>query len=422
MIPYRLTLVLITCVTCLSYTPNVQSQGLSSPTPSASQSSIKPDVGNTSTPLPEASPSATVPPNPQQSAPDGKIEILQTKLKQLGYYDGLIDGLYGSGTKAAISKFQAAVGLTADGIANDATWERLQAEPAEKPSPTVTSKPFLAADKSNTDQTTSLPHWFWLALGVLLTLVGLGGGIYVFLKAFGYEEFDEDETELPPSQLSETYQTRTERVEFKPQKKLEESRNNSYTPAPVKLSKINSLEVQPKNQTSAEALPVEQTTRLEKINIVDELIQDLHARDKNKRRKAIWDLAQQGDSRALQPLLELMIDSDSQQRSLILEAVSQIGTRTLKPMNRALALSLQDQNANVRKNAIRDITRIYELLAQMNQLLLHAVDDSDAEVQQTAEWALKQLNHIRAASGIDNFPSLPNYTNSSENSSSEPPL
>jgi HEAT repeat protein len=101
------------------------------------------------------------------------------------------------------------------------------------------------------------------------------------------------------------------------------------------------------------------------------------------------------------------MDSDSQQRSLILAAISEIGMRSLKPMNRALIISLQDESSDVRKNAIRDLTRIYDQVAQMTQLLGHAANDSDAEVQETARWALSQLNRIRASGG-DSGPLLPN--------------
>ncbi|MBD2184279.1 HEAT repeat domain-containing protein [Planktothrix sp. FACHB-1355] len=164
-----------------------------------------------------------------------------------------------------------------------------------------------------------------------------------------------------------------------------------------------------------EALEIREPTRLPKINIIDELIKDLQNPDPTKRRKAIWELAQRGDSRAVQPLLEIMMDADSMQRSLILEALSQIGTRTLKPMNRALAMSLQDDNPEVRKNAIRDVTRIFDMMAQVSQLLRHAVDDPDEEVQQTARWALTQLSRIRGLSGVDNFSNRPNSKNPPEN-------
>lgn len=49
------------------------------------------------------------------SAGNAVIRV-QTKLRSLGYYDGQIDGLYGSKTEAAVRRFQYAKGLTADGI------------------------------------------------------------------------------------------------------------------------------------------------------------------------------------------------------------------------------------------------------------------------------------------------------------------
>jgi len=158
------------------------------------------------------------------------------------------------------------------------------------------------------------------------------------------------------------------------------------------------------------SLAIEQTTRLPKIDIIEELIKDLQSSDPTKRRKSIWELGQRGDSRAVQPLVDLIMDSDSKQVNLILGALSEIGTRTLKPMNRALALSLQDRNPDVRKNAIRDLTRIYDLVSQIGQLLRHAVDDSDVEVQETARWALNQLNQINTISSYQSRSALHNWT------------
>ncbi|MFB2770638.1 HEAT repeat domain-containing protein [Pelatocladus sp. BLCC-F211] len=149
--------------------------------------------------------------------------------------------------------------------------------------------------------------------------------------------------------------------------------------------------------------PTESTSRLAKVNIVEELIQDLSSPDPIKRRKAIWSLGQQGDSRAIQPLVDLMIDADSQQRSLILAALAEIGVSTLKPMNNALAISLQDQSPQVRQNAIRDLTRVYDMMAQISQILCHAVQDCDPEVQATARYALIQMNRIRGLPAGDSI-------------------
>ena len=43
-------------------------------------------------------------------------KAVQQKLKELGYYTGSVDGVYGQGTRSAVIAFQKANGLTADGI------------------------------------------------------------------------------------------------------------------------------------------------------------------------------------------------------------------------------------------------------------------------------------------------------------------
>ena len=50
-----------------------------------------------------------------------EVVKIQTKLKQWGYYNGDIDGIYGSRTKAAVEKFQRNNGLSVDGIAGTNT-------------------------------------------------------------------------------------------------------------------------------------------------------------------------------------------------------------------------------------------------------------------------------------------------------------
>ena len=52
--------------------------------------------------------------------PDGTLDVkekfeLQTRLKTLGYYDGEVDGNFGSGSKAAIAAVQARMGMQQDG-------------------------------------------------------------------------------------------------------------------------------------------------------------------------------------------------------------------------------------------------------------------------------------------------------------------
>ena len=52
---------------------------------------------------------------------DVRVHAVQLALKKLGYYSGALDGSYGSGTAAAVRKFQKAQGLGADGSAGPLT-------------------------------------------------------------------------------------------------------------------------------------------------------------------------------------------------------------------------------------------------------------------------------------------------------------
>lgn len=54
-----------------------------------------------------------------------EVKAIQETLKDRGLYSGSIDGIYGSGTQAAVKKFQKQQGLTADGIAGPLTLKRL---------------------------------------------------------------------------------------------------------------------------------------------------------------------------------------------------------------------------------------------------------------------------------------------------------
>lgn len=45
-----------------------------------------------------------------------QVRTLQTKLKRWGYYNGSVDGIFGSGTRDAVIKFQRKNGLTPDGV------------------------------------------------------------------------------------------------------------------------------------------------------------------------------------------------------------------------------------------------------------------------------------------------------------------
>lgn len=50
-----------------------------------------------------------------------EVRRIQKKLKELGYYTGSVDGIYGTSTKKAVTAFQKNCGITADGIAGAKT-------------------------------------------------------------------------------------------------------------------------------------------------------------------------------------------------------------------------------------------------------------------------------------------------------------
>ncbi|MGH8001811.1 MAG: peptidoglycan-binding protein [Brasilonema sp.] len=310
-----------------------------------------------------------------------QVKSLQTLLQKLGYYNGEIDGQYGTSTSLAVTKFQQAKGLTVDGIFGDTTRQSLQtAINKELPSSSVAIR---STTEPTTKKETQTDIVWWLLVGI--GVVGSIGALLYAVRRLSQGK--------KVAKYSESYsQVNTSPVPSTPQKSHNDSDGLFHSAGAISSPETM---VPPPTQL----LPMETTSRLAKVNIIDQLIDDLRSLDPTQRRKAIWDLGQKGDSRAIQPLVDLMVDADSQQRSLILAALAEISTRTLKPMNRALAISLQDESPQVRQNAIRDLTRVYDMMAQMSQILSHALRDSDADVQATAKYALSQMNRIRALPG-----------------------
>lgn len=107
----------------------------------------------TPTPLPAFGNVMAVTPDP--SAPTAEPVIrsgamgdavvkLQSRLQELGYYTGAVDGRFGPGTRTAVMMFQEQNGLQADGIVGPATSQLLYssgAKPAVTPEPTDVPTP-----------------------------------------------------------------------------------------------------------------------------------------------------------------------------------------------------------------------------------------------------------------------------------------
>ncbi len=80
--------------------------------------------------VPTPTPSAT--PAMLSSGSSGdEVKALQSRLQQLVFYSGVLDGDYGKGTRAAVKLFQAQHGLDDDGIAGQKTLEMLYSNDAQ---------------------------------------------------------------------------------------------------------------------------------------------------------------------------------------------------------------------------------------------------------------------------------------------------
>lgn len=84
------------------------------PTSTSSSSSSSSDLGQGSS---KSSGTTSKPTSWSKGSNDDEVIKIQERLAELGYYDGAIDGIFGDKTDAAFRAFQAAAGLTVDGIA-----------------------------------------------------------------------------------------------------------------------------------------------------------------------------------------------------------------------------------------------------------------------------------------------------------------
>ncbi|MBD2104734.1 HEAT repeat domain-containing protein [Leptolyngbya sp. FACHB-261] len=149
----------------------------------------------------------------------------------------------------------------------------------------------------------------------------------------------------------------------------------------------------PNRQPARESLPPNSSSmgQAQKIDHFHELAQMLRDRDPQVRKLAAWELKKLKDPRSVRPLVQAMVESVPEQRSLILAALSEIGYDNLVSVSRALTLALQDENPEVRQNAVRELTRIQAVSSRNAQLLLNAVGDSDPRVAETARWAVGKI-------------------------------
>ena len=109
------------------------------------------DIGTITAPGKVDDKTVTVKPGTTSTYPELKygdsgnnVTVLQTRLKELGYFNGTVGGNFGMLTQTAVTAFQSAAGLTADGVVGASTWTALYATTA----PSAPSATLKEGDKS----------------------------------------------------------------------------------------------------------------------------------------------------------------------------------------------------------------------------------------------------------------------------------
>lgn len=443
----RSTLVLLTCISALSV-PAIQTRS------AASLGFETPTVEN-SVLIAQAT-SADDSFQPLGIGARGEaVRSLQRRLLETEYYSGPLDGLYGLETQRAVVALQRAAGLEDTGTLNEATWQALEAGPegtfefaqTEQEAEAIAESVPVEGEMPAPDAPIEEPIYVEESDGISPLLVfGLGGiallgsfgvGFYMANKSKQTDDWEATDPEavgveletnpvLPsvgsvppvpvnpalhngaavnnPTSQTMASQTMTSQTMANEVVTGEQASQRQVPPAPP----ISTQGFSPSNGQlgyvtggSQVGQQIGATGPLSQIDVIEGLLGELHNPDPAKRRKAIWELGQRGNSIAVQPLVDAMPNADSKEKSLLLAALSEIGIRSLKPMNRAMAIAFQDPNPEVRKNAIRDLSRVYDIVVQISHMLGHAAEDEDPEVRQTATWALDKLNMIRKSQDVD---------------------
>ena len=134
-------------------------------------------TGGEPTPVVPTTPAAITPTPTPQSMRLGfqgeAVRTVQRKLKELGYYNGSIDGDFGAETEKAVKEFQRCNGLTADGKVGEQTLKKLNDKNAKTykqahatPTPKVTAKPTKKVTATpKPTATPNLSHDYYLRLG-----------------------------------------------------------------------------------------------------------------------------------------------------------------------------------------------------------------------------------------------------------------
>lgn len=130
---------------------------------------------------------------------------------------------------------------------------------------------------------------------------------------------------------------------------------------------------------------------------LQQLLNQLNSSDLSQRHKAIFELGQLGNLQATDALIRSMQNSGLKETRLLLVALTEIAVRSLKPLQRSLTAAITAEDTSIRQSAISELTYLYEKVTEIIKHVESVADNhsEDAEVRETATWALAQLNRIR---------------------------
>ncbi|MEM8672410.1 MAG: HEAT repeat domain-containing protein [Cyanobacteria bacterium P01_G01_bin.67] len=263
------------------------------------------------------------------------------------------------------------------------------------------------AQAASSDQSTDVQSSVKINKPLFVAAMAVTSGISILLLWVLFRRpTSEPETvaELPPVSEPED----TPEVEVETGEVVASSiTTTDYSPPAISLTK-DLLDAESQKNSIADKLSARDSllsvnSSQDRINVVFELTKDLLQSDRNIRRKAIWELAKLGDSRVIEPLMAIMPQANSVDKSLIIKAITQITNRSFKPVNAKLFAMLNDDNPEVRVNAILDLTTFYKFIAPITQQLLQMQLDDNQEVRDRASQALQDLNLDDSVSMLQDY-------------------
>jgi len=150
-----------------------------------------------------------------------KVVVLQKLLAERGFYAGEIDGIFGSGTQAAVRDFQFIHGLSGDGVAGKETLQYLKRSYGTEPgrysrSLLMTASAYSAYDTGNSSRTCNGNLVRKGLVAVDPSVIPLGTRLYI--SGYGYAIADDIGGSIKGDHIDLAFDSHNEALQFGRQK------------------------------------------------------------------------------------------------------------------------------------------------------------------------------------------------------------